>query len=58
MLRYFNAHVHVANWCNCCLYLRVLKDAFAAETLQVFETESVFSVEGTRTHWLLKWVHT
>jgi hypothetical protein len=55
MRRYFDAHVYVANWCNCCLYLRVPKDAFDAETLQVFETESVFSVDQTNTHWLLEW---
>lgn len=55
MRRYFDAHVYVANWCTCCLYLRVPKDAFDAETLRVFETESVFSVDGTRTHWLLEW---
>ncbi|HUX25254.1 MAG TPA: hypothetical protein VMV87_11620 [Burkholderiales bacterium] len=55
MRLYFDAHVYVANWCTCCLYLRVPKDAFDAETLQVFETESVFSVDGTRTHWLLEW---
>ena len=55
MRRYFDAHVYVANWCTCCLYLRVPKDAFDAETLQVFVTESVFSVEGTKTHWLLEW---
>ena len=55
MRRYFDAHVYVANWCTCSLYLRVPKDAFDAETLQVFETESVFSVEHTKTHWLLEW---
>ena len=55
MRRYFDAHVYVANWCTCCLYLRVPKDAFDAETLQVFETESVLSVEGTKKHWLLEW---
>lgn len=55
MRRYFDAHVYVANWCTCCLYLRVPQDAFDAETLRVFETESVFSVEGTKAHWLLEW---
>ena len=55
MRKYFDAHVYVANWCTCCLYLRVPKDAFDAGTLQVFETESVFSVDGTKTHWLLEW---
>ncbi len=55
MRRYFDAHVYVANWCTCCLYLRVPKDAFDAETLQIFETESVFSIDGTKTHWLLEW---
>ena len=55
MRRYFDAHVYVANWCTCSLYLRVPKDAFDAGTLEVFETESVFSVEGAKTHWLLEW---
>ena len=55
MRKYFDAHVYVANWCTCYLYLRVPKDAFDAGTLQVFETESVFSVDGTKTHWLLEW---
>jgi hypothetical protein len=55
MRRYFDAHVYVANWCTCCLYLRVPKDAFDTETLQIFETESVFSIDGTKTHWLLEW---
>jgi hypothetical protein len=55
MRRYFDAHVYVANWCTCCLYLRVPKDAFDAKTLHVFETESVFSVDGTESHWLLEW---
>ena len=55
MRRYFDAHVYVANWCTCCLYLRVPKNAFDAGTLQVFETESVFLVDGTKTHWLLEW---
>jgi hypothetical protein len=55
MRKYFDAHVYVANWCTCCLYLRVPKDAFDAGTLQVFETESVFSVDDTKTHWLLEW---
>ena len=55
MRRYFDAHVHVANWCTCCLYVRVPRDAFDAETLRTFETESVFSVDGTKTHWLLEW---
>ena len=55
MRRYFDAHVYVANWCICSLYLRVPKNAFDAEALQIFETESVFSVEHTKTHWLLEW---
>lgn len=55
MRRYFDAHVYVANWCTCCLYLRVPRSAFDAETLRTFETESVFSVDGTNTHWLLEW---
>jgi hypothetical protein len=55
MRRYFDAYVYVANWCTCCLYLRVPRGAFDAETLRSFETESVFSVDRTNTHWLLEW---
>jgi hypothetical protein len=55
MRRYFDAHVYVANWCTCCLYLRVPRGAFDAETVRSFETESVFSVDRTNTHWLLEW---
>ena len=55
MRRYFDAHVYVANWCTCSLYLRVPRGAFDAETLRTFETESAFSVEQTETHWLFEW---
>lgn len=55
MRRYFDAHVYVANWCTCLLYLRVPKSAFDAGTLRAFKTETVFSVEKTKTHWLLEW---
>ncbi len=55
MRRYFDAHVYVANWCTCCLYLRVPRGAFDAGTLRTFEAESVFSVDRTNTHWLLEW---
>ena len=55
MRRYFDAHVYVANWCTCLLYLRVPKSAFDAETLRAFKTKTVFLVEQTKTHWLLGW---
>ena len=55
MRHYFDAHVYVANWCTCCLYLRVPKSAFDAETLRAFKTKTVFSVDRTKTHWLLGW---
>ena len=52
---YFDAHVYVANWGTCLLYLRVPKSTFDAETLRAFKTQAVFSVEQTKTHWLLGW---
>ena len=55
MRRYFDAHVYVANWCTCLLYLRVPKSTFDAGTFRVFKTKTVFSVEQTKTHWLLGW---
>lgn len=55
MRRYFDAHVYVANWCTCLLYLRAPKSAFNAEVFRAFKTKTVFSVEQTETHWLLAW---
>ena len=55
MWRYFDAHVYVANWCTCLLYLRVPKSVFGAEAFQAFKTKTVFSVAQTKTHWLLEW---
>ena len=55
MRRYFDAHVYVANWCACWLFLRVAKDTFDAKSLQSFETQSAFSISRTKTHWLLEW---
>lgn len=55
MRHYFDAHVYVANWCTCLLYLRVPKSTFDAETLRTFKTKAVFLVEQTKTHWLLEW---
>ncbi|MHB8390653.1 MAG: hypothetical protein ACYDBH_13905 [Acidobacteriaceae bacterium] len=55
MRRYFDAHACVANWCTCLLYLCVSKSAFDAETFRAFKTQTVFSVEQTKTHWLLEW---
>ena len=52
---YFDAHVYVANWGTCLLYLRVPKSTFDAEPLRAFKTQAVFSVEQTKTHWLLGW---
>jgi hypothetical protein len=55
MRRYFDAHVYVANWCSCWLFLRVPKDVFEAGTLRSFETESALTVDGSETHWILEW---
>ena len=52
---YFDAHVYVANWCTCLLYLRLPKAALEAKTLDAFKTKAVFSVKQTKTHWLLEW---
>ncbi len=52
MRRYFDAHVYVANWCACLLYLRVPKNAFDAGTFRAFKTKAAFSVAQTKTHWL------
>jgi hypothetical protein len=55
MRRYFDAHVYVANWCSCWLFLRVPKDVFAKKTLNAFETQYAFTVDRTDNHWILEW---
>ncbi len=55
MRRYFDAHVYVANWCTCLLCLRVPKSTLDADIFRAFKTKAVFSVEQTKTHWLLGW---
>ena len=55
MRRYFDAHVYVANWCSCWLFLRVPKETFDAGTVRAFEIESALTVDGTETHWILQW---
>jgi hypothetical protein len=56
MRRYFDAHIYVANWCTCCLFLRVPKDTFDARTLNAFETQYAFTVDRTNNHWILEWL--
>jgi len=55
MRRYFDAHVYVANWCTCLLYLRTPREAFDAKTLRAYATDSVLRVEKTDAHWILEW---
>lgn len=55
MRRYFDAHIYIANWCSCWLFLRTPKDAFEARTLNAFETEYAFTVDWTKSHWILEW---
>ncbi len=55
MGKYFDAHVYVANWCSCWLFLRVPKDTLDTRSLTAFETEFAFTVDRTNTHWILEW---
>jgi len=55
MRRYFDAHIYVANWCTCLLFLRVPRDAFDSGMLRAYLTDSAFTVEKTNTHWILEW---
>ncbi|AMO68649.1 hypothetical protein DOK_09606 [gamma proteobacterium BDW918] len=55
MRRYFDAHVYVANWCTCILYLRLPKSVFDVGTFRDFKTETTFTATQTKTHWLLEW---
>lgn len=56
MRRYFDAHVYVANWCTCILFLRLPKSTFNAGILRDFKTETTLSFKQTKTHWLLEWM--
>ena len=55
MRRYFDAHVYVANWCSCWLYLRLPNDTVEAQTLRDYTTQDAFTVEQTGQHWILQW---
>jgi hypothetical protein len=55
MERYFDAHVYVANWCSCWLYLRLPRDVLDPKTVRAFKTESAFIFGRTDRQWLLEW---
>lgn len=55
MRRYFDAHVYVANWCSCWLYLRLPKDALDAGTLGDYTTQDALTSSHTSEHWILRW---
>lgn len=55
MRRYFDAHVYVANWCSCWLYLRLPKDVIDTRTLRRYTTQDAFTAEQAGEHWILQW---
>jgi hypothetical protein len=55
MRRYFDAHVYTANWCSCCLYLRVPADAIDARTLNEYLTQDTLTVDRGQAHLVLQW---
>jgi hypothetical protein len=55
MRRYFDAHVYTANWCSCCLYLRVPADALDARALSEFLTQDTLNVDRAKAHLVLQW---
>lgn len=58
MRRYFDAHVYVANWRSCWLFLRLPKDVFDIKTLSAFKTESALTFHRSESHWILQWTLT
>lgn len=55
MKRYFDAHVYVANWCDCYLTLRLPHDSLARATLQEYKTDDAFTFDATGKHWIMNW---
>jgi hypothetical protein len=55
MWRYFDAHVYVANWCTCWLFLKLPKDVLDARTLHEFTTQDAFTVARAKEHVVLQW---
>lgn len=55
MQRYFDAFVHSANWCSCCLSLRLPKATFRKAELQPFANRSTLSIQSSDAHWILSW---
>jgi hypothetical protein len=55
MRRYFDAHIYVANWRSCWLFLRVPKEAIDIKTLNAFKTKNAFTFHRSESYWILQW---
>jgi hypothetical protein len=55
MQRYFDAFVYVANWCSCCLSLRVPLETFSKSALKPFTTRYALTCKATKKYWIIDW---
>ena len=55
MRRYFDAHVYVANWCTCWLFLKLPKNALDVRTIRDFTTQDALTVDHAKEHLVLQW---
>ena len=55
MKRFYDAHVHVADWCTALFMLRVPLAVLDRNRLNTAIVSGVFEAEATATHWILTW---
>jgi hypothetical protein len=55
MRRYFDAHVYVANWCSCWLYLRLPADVIDDRTMSEYAMQDALTVDRGKEHRILQW---
>jgi hypothetical protein len=55
MLRYFDAHIYLANWGTAVFMIRLPQAVLDAKTLHAFTLDDVLEAESTPTHRVLTW---
>ena len=55
MLRFFDAHVYVANWMTAIFMVRLPIEALAKETAEAVAAPYILDFKATKAHWLITW---
>lgn len=55
MRRFFDTHVHLANWGTAVFMLRLPREVLDRKTVHAFTVDDILEAESTATHWVLGW---